>query len=154
MVQHALFPPYAHKGEGLDSLHPVIVKAIAPLVAKPLTALLDISFVSAEVNYCVPFSRTCYMGRFSLASGCAGINGNNRITNCRCPSSAILRRGDPKRHPVMVSPSEAVDGRATEVGKILLRCGLPRFKLAATLLKPMHWGRGVDNLADDFTGST
>ncbi len=97
---------------------------------------------------------TCYLGRHSHGSGCAGINGNNRVPNCRCPSSAILRPGDPNRHPVLVPPSEAVDGRSTEAGEILLHRGHPRFELAATLLAPMHWGLGVDDLADDFAGRT
>ncbi len=95
-----------------------------------------------------------YLGRHSPGSGCAGINGNNRVPNCRCPSSAILRPGDPDRHPVPVPLSEAVDGRSTEAGEILLHRGHPRFELAATLLAPMHWGLGVDDLADGFAGRT
>ncbi len=95
-----------------------------------------------------------YLGRHSPGSGCAGINGNNRIPNCRCPSSAILRLGDRDRHPVLVPPSEAVDGRSAEASEILLHRGHPRFELTATPLAPMHWRLGVDDLADDFAGRT
>ncbi len=79
-------------------------------------------------------------------SGCAGINGNNSVPNCRCPSSAILCPGDPDRHPVLVPPSGAVDDRSPEAGKILLQRGYPRLELAATLLAQIHWGLGVDDL--------
>ncbi len=58
----------------------------------------------------------------------------------------ITRPGDPDRHQVPVPSSEAVDGRSTEAGEILLRRGHPRFELAAALLAPMHWGLGVDHL--------
>ncbi len=85
---------------------------------------------------------------------CAGIHGYNRVPNCRCPSSAILRPGDPDRHPVLVSSSEAVDGRSTEAGAILLQLGQPRFELAATLLAPMYWELRVDDLPDAFAGRT
>ncbi len=97
---------------------------------------------------------TCYLERHSPGNGCAGINGNNRVPNCRCLSSAILRPGDPDRHPVLVPPSEAVDGRSTGSGEILLRRAHPPFQLAATLLAPMHCGLGVDDLADEFAGRT
>ncbi len=69
-------------------------------------------------------------------------------------TTAILRLGHPDRHPVLVPPSEAVNDRPTEAGEILLHRGHPRFELAATLLAPMHWGLGVDDLADDFVGRT
>ncbi len=50
VVQHALAPLNPHKGQGFDSLHPAVLKAIAPLVAQPVTDLFDISLVSAEIR--------------------------------------------------------------------------------------------------------
>ncbi len=32
-----------------------------------------------------------YLRRYSTGSGSAGINGNNRVQNCRCPSSTVRR---------------------------------------------------------------
>ncbi len=49
VVQHALASLNPHKGQGPDSLHPAVLKAIAPLVAQPLTDLFNLSLVSAEV---------------------------------------------------------------------------------------------------------
>ncbi len=77
-----------------------------------------------------------YLGRHSPGSGCEGINGNNHAPNNHCPSSAILRPDDPDRHPVLVPTSEAVDGRYTGTGGILLQLGHPRSELATTLLTP------------------
>ncbi len=94
------------------------------------------------------------LGRHSPGSGCAGINGNNRDPNCRCPSSAILRPGDPDLHPVLVTTSEALDGQSTGASHILFHRGHPRFELAATLLAPMHWGLEVDDLTVEFAGRT
>ncbi len=45
-------------------------------------------------------------------------------------------------------------GWSTEADGILLQRGHPRFELAATLLTPMNWGPGIDDLADDFADRT
>ncbi len=49
VVQHALASLNLHKGQGPDSLHPAVLKAIASVVAQPLTDLFNLSLISAEV---------------------------------------------------------------------------------------------------------
>ncbi len=49
VVQHALASLNPHKGQGPDSLHSAVLKAIAPLVTQPLIDLFNLSLVSAEV---------------------------------------------------------------------------------------------------------
>ncbi len=94
------------------------------------------------------------MGRHSPGSGCADIHGYNRIPNCRCPSSTVLRPGDSDRHPVPIPPFEVEDVRSAEAGKVLLERGLPRFELATTLLAPVGWRLWVNDFANDFAGRT
>ncbi len=98
------------------------------------------------------FLLTFDLGRHSPGGRCDGIDGTNRVPNCRCPIFAILRPGDAHRHVVLISPLKAVGGRSTEADEILLQRGHPRFELTATLLAPMHWVLGGDDLADDFAG--
>ncbi len=90
---------------------------------------------------------TCYLGRHSPGSGCAGIHENNRVPNCPFPRSAILHPGYPDPHRVRVPRSEAKDAGT---GVILIQRGHPRFELAATLLASMNWGVGVDDHMNDF----
>ncbi len=48
VVQHALASLNPHKGQGPDSLHPAVFKAIATLVAQPPSDLFNLSLVSAK----------------------------------------------------------------------------------------------------------
>ncbi len=92
-----------------------------------------------------------YWERHSPGSGCAGIHGNKRTPNCRCPSSTVLRLGDPDRHPAPVSPSKAQDVRSAEAGKVIVQRCRPRSELATTLFAPVGWRLRADDLANDAT---
>ncbi len=87
-----------------------------------------------------------YSGRHSPGGGCAGIHVNNRVPNCRYPSSSILRPGEPDRHPMLVPPAEAEDVRPAEVDRVLLQRGHPRLELPATLLTPVGRRLRVDHI--------
>ncbi len=49
VVQHALVSLKPHQGQGPDSLHPAVPKSIAPIISQPLTDMLNLFLVSAEV---------------------------------------------------------------------------------------------------------
>ncbi len=48
VVQHALVSLDPPQGQGPESLYPVVLEAIAPLVVQPLTDLLSLSLAFAE----------------------------------------------------------------------------------------------------------
>ncbi len=80
--------------------------------------------------------------------GSAGIQGNKRVLNWRCPSTAVLHPGDTDHYPVSALRMDAVDAKVCE---ILLH---PRFTQVVLHFTPIGWRLRVDDLAKEFARST